>query len=107
MLNWKNFDELESYKALKSVKPVELKEVMAGESGAKRVKEMSVPMAAGFSYNYAAKAVDEDILKALVKLADDNNGISFNSPVLPPSANNLICIADLKYDLVASIAAHC
>ncbi|MDY6324235.1 MAG: glucose-6-phosphate isomerase [Catonella sp.] len=71
MLNWKNFDELESYKALKSVKPVELKEVMAGESGAKRVKEMSVTMAAGFSYNYAAKAVDEDILKALVKLADE------------------------------------
>ena len=71
MTEWKNFDELASYKALGSAKKVNLKEVMAGESGAKRVKEMSVPMAAGFSYNYAAKAVDEDILKALVKLADE------------------------------------
>ena len=55
MTEWKNFDELASYKALGSAKKVNLKEVMAGESGAERVKKYSVPMAAGLNYNYAAK----------------------------------------------------
>ncbi len=29
---------------------------MAGENGAERVKNYSIPMAEGLSYNYAAKA---------------------------------------------------
>lgn len=71
MISWKNFDELESYKALKGAKKVELKEVMSGANGAERVKKYSVPMAAGFSYNYAAKAVDDDILASLCDLAKE------------------------------------
>ncbi|MCF0105775.1 MAG: glucose-6-phosphate isomerase [Holdemanella sp.] len=72
-MEWKNFDELKAYEALKAVKPVSVKEVMAGENGAKRVKEYSVPMSSGLVYNYAAKAVDEDILAVLQNLADEQS----------------------------------
>mgnify|MGYP002238304439 FL=1 len=44
---------------------------MAGEKGAERVKKYSTPMAAGLTYNYAAKQVDETVLDALAKLADE------------------------------------
>ena len=71
MANWNNLDTLKSYNELKNVKAVDLKQVMAGENGASRVKNYSVPMAAGLSYNYASKAVDEDVLKALANLADE------------------------------------
>ena len=69
MADWKNFDKLEAFGKLKAVKPVKLQEVMSGESGAKRVKTYSVPMAAGLNYNYAAKAVDEETIDALKALA--------------------------------------
>ena len=50
---------------------VNLAEVMSGENGAERVKSYSVPMAEGLAYNYAAKQVNEDVLAALVKLAEE------------------------------------
>ncbi len=71
MIKWQNLDTLASFEELKKVTPVEVKDVMAGEMGAKRVAEYSVPMAAGLSYNYAAKAVDADVLEALKKLAEE------------------------------------
>ena len=71
MVTWNNLDTLTSYQELKDTARVNLAEVMSGENGAKRVKEYSVPMAAGFTYNYAAKAVDDNVLAALVKLADE------------------------------------
>ena len=71
MVAWKNLDTLASYKKLQGVKKVDITEAMAGENGAKRVKAYSVPMAAGMTYNYAAKAVDEDVLKVLAELADE------------------------------------
>lgn len=71
MVSWKNLDTLDSYKALKNSKEVDLVSVMAGENGAKRVKEYSVPMAEGLTYNYAAKKVDDSILKDLVSLAKE------------------------------------
>ncbi len=70
-LNWKNLDTLESYKELGAAKKVTLQEVMAGENGAKRVADYAVPMAEGMSYNFAAKQVNDDILKILQKLADE------------------------------------
>ena len=51
-------------KELSNVKKVNLAEVMTGENGAERVKNYSVPMAAGLAYNYAAKQVDDDVLEA-------------------------------------------
>ena len=71
MVNWTNFDALDSYQALKNVDAVNVREVMSGESGAQRVKKYSVPMAEGMAYNYAAKAVDDDILAVLQKLSDE------------------------------------
>ena len=71
MINWKNLNTLDAYQTMKNVKPVNLAEAMSGENGAERVKNYSVPMAEGLAYNYAAKAVDEDVLGALVQLADE------------------------------------
>ena len=71
MINWKNLDTLKAYQELKDVKHVNLAEVMTGDNGAKRVEKYSVPMAAGLVYNYAAKEVDETVLDALAKLAEE------------------------------------
>ena len=71
MITWNNLDTLESFKELSDVKKVNLAEVMTGENGAERVKNYSVPMAAGMAYNYAAKQVDDDVLEALKKLAKE------------------------------------
>jgi glucose-6-phosphate isomerase len=69
MSEWKNLDTLESFRELKSQTPVDLAEEMAGENGKKRVESYSVPMACGMTYNYAAKAVNDDILDNLKQLA--------------------------------------
>ena len=71
MINWNNLDTTIAYKELFDVAPVNLAEVMAGENGADRVRKYSVPMAAGMAFNYAAKQVDEDVLAALAKLAEE------------------------------------
>ena len=72
MIEWKNFDELASVKKLSALAgKVKLKEVMAGESGADRVKKYAVPMAEGLCYSYAPKEVDDDVLAALVELAKE------------------------------------
>ena len=71
MITWKNLDTISAYQKLQEAAPVNLAEVMAGEKGADRVKKYSVPMAAGLTFNYAAKQVDDKILEALVKLAEE------------------------------------
>ena len=71
MIRWNNLDTLASYRELFEVAKVNLREVMSGENGAERVKKYSVPMAAGMAYNYAAKAVDCGVLKALAKLVKE------------------------------------
>ena len=69
MAEWKNLDTLASFEELQKCGRVDLAAVMSGESGAERVKEYSVPMAEGLTYNYAAKAVDDETLSVLKKLA--------------------------------------
>lgn len=71
MISWKNLDTLDAYQELEKAERVNLVEAMTGESGAERVKKYSVPMAAGMTYNYAAKQVNDDVLAALKKLADE------------------------------------
>ena len=73
MITWNNLDTLASFKELEKVERVNLVEAMTGESGAERVKNYSVPMAEGLTYNYAAKQVDDKILAALAKLADEHS----------------------------------
>ena len=71
MISWSNLDTLAAYKELAEVERVNLAEAMSGENGAERVKNYSVPMAAGLTYNYGAKQVDDKVLAALAKLAEE------------------------------------
>ena len=71
MITWKNLDTLDSFKELSQTAKVDVADVMKGESGAERVKKYSVPMTAGLTYHYAAKAVDDQVLEALKKLAKE------------------------------------
>ncbi len=95
MADWKNFDTLASYKELQSIARVNLKEVMSGESGAERVKKYAVKGAAGLTYNYAAKSVDDNILDALQKLAEEAQLIEkyeelFNGAVINTGEKRLV-----------------
>ena len=72
MVKWTNYDELSASKELAGLKnQVEVKNVMSGDNGAKRVKEYQVPMSSDMIYNYASKQVDDKVIDALQKLADE------------------------------------
>ena len=71
MITWNNLDTVAAYDALFEVEKVNLAEVMSAETGAERVKKYSVPMAAGMAFNYASKQVDDNVLAALAKLAEE------------------------------------
>ena len=71
MITWKNLDTLSAYAELQNCVPVNLPAAMSGEAGAARVKNYSVPMCEGLDFNYGARPVDEAILTALAKLAEE------------------------------------
>jgi len=71
MISWNNLDTLTSYEELLNVEKVDVKQALTGESGAERVKKYSVPMAENLVFNYGAKAVDDNILAVLAKLAEE------------------------------------
>ena len=71
MLNWNNLDTLASYQELEKAERINLAEVMSGENGAERVKTYSTPIVEGLTFNYAAKAVDDNVLAILDKLAKE------------------------------------
>ena len=71
MITWNNMDTLASYKELEKVERVDLAKAMSGDNGAQRVKNYTVPMAAGLAFNYGAKQVDEQVLTALAKFAEE------------------------------------
>ncbi len=73
MIAWNNLDTLGSYKKLLSLKgQVSLSDALSAE----RVRAFEVPMAAGLSYNYAAKEVNEQILSVLSELAEEQELIA-------------------------------
>ena len=96
MSNWKNLDTLDSYKEIVACKgSVNLAEAMAGESGAGRAANYSVPMAAGMVYNYAAKEVDDTVLEKLAALAKEAELVSkyeelYNGAVINTGENRLV-----------------
>ena len=53
---------LASYQELEKAERINLAEVMSGENGAERVKTYSTPIVDGLTFNYAAKAVDDNVL---------------------------------------------
>ncbi len=71
MITWNNLDTSGAYDELSKIPVVNLVEAMSGADGGERVKKYTVPMAAGLSYNYAAKQVDDKVLKSLAKLAEE------------------------------------
>ena len=71
MITWKNLDTIDAYQELAKVARVNLAEVMSGANGADRVRKYSVPMAEGLAFNYASKQVDDQVLAALAKLAEE------------------------------------
>jgi glucose-6-phosphate isomerase len=71
MVNWKNLDELAAFQALKAVPRADVRSLLFGEKGGDRVRAYTVPMAAGLSYHFGAKAVDDTILDRLAQLADE------------------------------------
>jgi len=71
MINWNNMDTLSAYQELKQIQPVNLPAALSGEDGANRVKNYNVPMGEGLDFNYGARPVDEHILTALTKLAEE------------------------------------
>ena len=96
MATWKNLDTLDSFGELKELKDhVDIAAALSGEEGGKRVADYSTPMAAGLSYNYAAKEVDETVLAALAKLADEAQLIDkfqelFNGAVINTGENRMV-----------------
>ena len=95
MVAWNNLDTLASYEKLTKTSPVNLVEVMSGEGGAARVKKYSTPMAAGLTYHYAAKAVDDDTLQVLTDLAKeaqlaDKFKELYNGAVINTGENRLV-----------------
>ena len=72
MIRWQNLDTLESWKKLEeNGEKVYLPEVLAGEAGGERVKQYAAPMAAGMTYYYGAKQVNDSILAGLARLAEE------------------------------------
>jgi glucose-6-phosphate isomerase len=68
MINWNNLDALASYKKMLSLKgQVKLADALTAD----RVKKYEAPMAAGLTYNYAAKQVNEPILTVLQELSEE------------------------------------
>ena len=71
MISWKNMNTLSSYDALVKAEKVNLAAVMAGENGADRVKNYSVPMGEGLAFNFGARPVDDNILALLADFAKE------------------------------------
>ena len=111
MVSWKNFDTLASYEKLSALKgKVNLAQVMSGENGAKRVAEYTVPMAGDMNYNFAAKAVDDEILAVLQELADEQQLVGkyeelYNGAVINTGEKRLVlhqlCRGQLGKDVIA------
>ena len=51
---------------------VSIADELSSANAVNRIKEYSIPMAAGLTYNYAAKQVNEQILKTLQELSDES-----------------------------------
>lgn len=72
MTKWSNADTLSSWKKLMSLKGmVSVADELSGSGAADRIAKYSVPMGGGLTYNYAAKQVNEQILRTLAELADE------------------------------------
>ncbi|GHU56428.1 hypothetical protein FACS189442_4990 [Spirochaetia bacterium] len=66
-----DFDQTGAYKKLQALAPAGKKFDFASRLDAARVEKSLTPIAAGLTYSWAAKAVDEGVLKILQELSDE------------------------------------
>lgn len=89
MINWTNADKLSSWKKLMSLKGmVSVADELSGENASKRISNYSIPMGANLTFNYAAKQVNEQILKTLAELADEQQLVEKYQDLLNGSVIN-------------------
>jgi glucose-6-phosphate isomerase len=68
MPSYTNLDKAKAFAELSKTRPAAALPLLLS---AERVKTMEIPMAGGLHYNYAAKFVDKEVLKALQALSDE------------------------------------
>ena len=110
MVAWNNLDTSSVFKELEKAAKVDLTQVMAGEDGANRVKNYSVPMAAGMDFNYAAKQVDDVILDKLAKFAEETQLVEkyeelYNGAVINTGEKRLVLHQLTRGQLGADVVA--
>ena len=72
MATWQNADSLSSWKKLQSLKGmVSVADELGSSEAADGIAKYSIGMGGGLTYNYAAKQVNEQILKTLAELAEE------------------------------------
>ena len=72
MVTWANADKLASWKKLLSLKGmVSVAEELSCAQAADRIAKYSIPMGGNLTYNYAAKQVNEQILKTFAELSEE------------------------------------
>ncbi len=72
MATWQNADSLSSWKKLQSLKGmVSVADELSNPAAVDRIAKYSIPMGGALTYNYAAKQVNEQILKTLAELAEE------------------------------------
>ena len=95
-LSWNNLSQLESFKKLKAFsKPISLASALGGANGVQRVKEYSIKMGGGLTYNYAAKQVSPDLLAAFSELSQEAQLLEkykalYNGAVINTGENRLV-----------------
>ncbi|MBP3367388.1 MAG: glucose-6-phosphate isomerase [Treponema sp.] len=110
-ITWNNLDTLESFRKLQSLKgSVSIAQELSGENGAKRTAEYTIPMAAGLSYNYAAKQVDSRILSVLEQLAQEGQLLEkfeslYNGAIINTGENRMVLHHLLRGQLGADVIA--
>ena len=73
---WKNLDTCKSFADLQQTKTPDIAALLSDANAASRVAQYSISMPFGMHYNYAAKQVDEAVLKNLQALADEQQLIA-------------------------------
>ena len=95
-ITWNNLNKLESFKKLQSLKgSVSVAKALKGASGAKRVAEFTIPMGAGLTYNYAAKAVNKQIISVFKLLAKEGQLLEkyaalYNGEIVNTGENRMV-----------------
>ncbi|GMO41724.1 MAG: glucose-6-phosphate isomerase [Termitinemataceae bacterium] len=75
-MKWENFDKCESFRKLLQLSHIYGAYDFNKTLNVQRVKSYSTPLAAGLTYNYAAKQVDEGVLSVLQGLSDETELIA-------------------------------